>query len=80
MTMEMGTQVVRSEDRQLSMSESSNKVVTLRVRNGAAKVCKVCGQPIEFNRRTARQWDEVQYCTAVCRRNRHTSKCMPAAS
>jgi hypothetical protein len=33
-----------------------------------AKVCKVCGDGIARTRRAARDWERLQYCSAVCRR------------
>jgi hypothetical protein len=38
------------------------------------KLCTVCGHFILWRRRSAQTWDAVQYCSAVCRRNRHTHK------
>jgi hypothetical protein len=35
-----------------------------------AKVCQVCGAMIPVTRRTARNWEQIQFCSAVCRRNR----------
>jgi hypothetical protein len=37
-----------------------------------AKVCPVCGDLIPLTRRAARDWDQIQFCSAVCRRNRGT--------
>jgi hypothetical protein len=33
-----------------------------------AKVCKVCGEMIERTRRAKPDWNQIQYCSAVCRR------------
>jgi len=62
------------------MSESSNRVLALKRRRSAVKVCKVCGETIEFSRRTAREWEKVEFCSAVCRRNRHAAERLSAAS
>jgi len=80
MIMEMETEVRSFGDRQYPVPESNNKIVTLRRGKATTRLCTVCGDPIEFNRRTARDWEKVQYCSAVCRRNRHTSENMRAAS
>jgi hypothetical protein len=32
------------------------------------KLCKVCGGTIQWRRRLARNWHEVKYCSASCRR------------
>jgi len=80
MYMEIESEVARSGNRQFPVPEPKNRVVALRRGHPTTKLCQVCGEPIEFNRRTAREWEKVQYCSAVCRRNRHTAKRMPAAS
>jgi len=72
MNMETNTEV-RGLGNQFPVPESSNKIGASRRAQPAAKPCKTCGVPIECNRRTAREWDQVQYCSAVCRRNRHIS-------
>jgi len=36
----------------------------------ATKLCAVCGRLILWRRRSARTWDVLQFCSAVCRRNR----------
>jgi len=33
-----------------------------------ARVCKVCGDGIARTRRAARDWERIEYCSAVCRR------------
>jgi hypothetical protein len=33
-----------------------------------SKSCTVCGGAIHWRRRIARNWDEVMYCSASCRR------------
>jgi hypothetical protein len=61
------------------MPESSNMVLALKRRSSAVKACKV-REAIEFNRRTAREWNKVEYCSAVCRRNRQNAVRVSAAS
>jgi hypothetical protein len=34
------------------------------------KVCRVCGDLIPMTRRAARDWEQIQFCSAACRRNR----------
>ncbi|MBN9738911.1 DUF2256 and DUF3253 domain-containing protein [Pseudonocardia sp. P1] len=34
----------------------------------AEKTCAVCGRRIEWRRKWARDWDQVRYCSAGCRR------------
>lgn len=36
------------------------------------KSCAVCGRSIEWRKKWARDWDEVRYCSAACRRTRLT--------
>jgi hypothetical protein len=50
------------------MPESKDKISALKRGPVAAKVCKICGDVIAFTRRTARDWEKIQYCSAVCRR------------
>jgi hypothetical protein len=50
------------------MSEPREKIIVLKKSAVAAKVCKICGDVIAFTRRTARDWEKIQYCSAVCRR------------
>jgi hypothetical protein len=33
------------------------------------KTCATCGRRIEWRRKWARDWDEVRYCSAGCRRH-----------
>jgi hypothetical protein len=33
-----------------------------------AKVCVACGRTMLWRKRWERSWDEVQYCSAACRR------------
>jgi hypothetical protein len=48
--------------------------------NAAAKTCRVCGEAIEYTRRAARDWDRIEYCSAVCRRMRGSNGQIAAAS
>jgi hypothetical protein len=34
----------------------------------ATKTCAVCGRTITWRKKWARDWDEVRYCSAACRR------------
>jgi hypothetical protein len=34
----------------------------------AAKACVVCGRRIEWRKKWERDWDDVRYCSASCRR------------
>ena len=34
------------------------------------KVCQVCGDLIPMTRRAVRDWEQIQFCSAACRRNR----------
>lgn len=36
----------------------------------ASKVCGVCGRPFVWRKKWARNWDEVKYCSQLCRRQR----------
>jgi hypothetical protein len=38
--------------------------------NMRVKVCRVCGDLIPMTRRAARDWEQIQFCSAACRRNR----------
>jgi hypothetical protein len=62
------------------MPAPRDKIVALKRGSLPAKACKVCGESIEFTRRTARDWEAIKYCSAVCRRNRTTPQRMPMAS
>lgn len=33
-----------------------------------SKPCAVCGRPMTWRKRWARNWDEVKYCSDACRR------------
>ncbi|HZG19894.1 MAG TPA: DUF2256 domain-containing protein [Herbaspirillum sp.] len=35
-----------------------------------SKLCAVCGLPMSWRRKWARNWDEVKYCSDACRRKR----------
>jgi hypothetical protein len=59
---------------------SQGKVLPLKKESVAAKVCKVCGEMIAFTRRTARDWEKIQYCSAVCRRTGVSHQRMAEAS
>jgi hypothetical protein len=74
MKYEGDTEVRSLGNRQFPVPESSHTIVALRHATSVTKPCKTCGDPIEFNRRTAREWGKVQYCSAVCRRNRRISE------
>lgn len=34
------------------------------------KMCVVCARPFQWRKRWARVWDEVKYCSDLCRRRR----------
>ncbi len=36
------------------------------------KTCASCGRTIEWRKKWARSWDEVQYCSDACRRHKVT--------
>jgi hypothetical protein len=46
----------------LAMSQPGNP------RKSDNKSCPACGGTIHWRRRLARNWDEVMYCSASCRR------------
>lgn len=33
-----------------------------------SKPCVVCGRPMTWRRRWARNWEQVKYCSEACRR------------
>ena len=39
----------------------------------AEKTCTVCGRRIEWRKKWERNWDEIRYCSAACRRDRVTA-------
>ena len=44
---------------------------TKRVSNAHPdKVCRSCGRRIEWRKKWERSWDDVEYCSASCRRTR----------
>ena len=50
------------------MADKSEGIHVVKKESLPAKVCRVCGDVIERTRRAARDWDRIQYCSAVCRR------------
>nr|WP_253958841.1 DUF2256 domain-containing protein [Paraburkholderia fungorum] len=34
------------------------------------KLCVVCGLPMSWRRRWARNWSDVKYCSDACRRSK----------
>lgn len=50
------------------MSNGPKRIYEMKRPNLPAKLCKVCGDVIARTRRVAREWERVQYCSAVCRR------------
>ncbi|WP_160131021.1 DUF2256 domain-containing protein [Kordia antarctica] len=36
-----------------------------------SKLCKVCQLPFNWRKKWERVWDEVQYCSERCRRNKN---------
>ncbi|MBC8753415.1 DUF2256 domain-containing protein [Kordia sp. YSTF-M3] len=37
-----------------------------------SKICKVCQKPFNWRKKWERVWDEVQYCSERCRRNKNS--------
>jgi len=37
-----------------------------------SKPCVVCGLPMSWRKRWAKNWSEVKYCSEACRRNKDT--------
>lgn len=37
---------------------------------GDEKTCEACGRRIEWRKKWERDWDEVRYCSAACRRRK----------
>ncbi|HRK30288.1 MAG TPA: DUF2256 domain-containing protein [Tepidisphaeraceae bacterium] len=35
-----------------------------------SKLCTVCHRPMTWRRKWAKNWDEVKYCSAACRRDK----------
>jgi hypothetical protein len=50
------------------MSNGSNRVYEMKKPNLPAKLCRFCGDMIARTRRVAREWERIEYCSAVCRR------------
>jgi hypothetical protein len=65
------------------MSDEPNRIDAVRASNKEAlpaKVCKVCGDAIARTRRALRDWEHIQYCSAVCRRTGGAHARMAVAS
>ena len=62
------------------MSYGRKKVYEMKRPNLPAKLCKVCGDMIAKTRRVAREWERIQYCSAVCRRMASAQERIAAAS
>ncbi len=62
------------------MSSGTKKIYEMKKPNLPAKLCKVCGDMIAKTRRVAREWDRIQYCSAVCRRMASVEERIAAAS
>lgn len=62
------------------MSKHLDGIHVVKKESQAAKPCKVCGDTILRTRRVARDWDQIQYCSAVCRRMDSTHERIAAAS
>ncbi|PKY10878.1 hypothetical protein B1757_07985 [Acidithiobacillus marinus] len=44
------------------------------------KLCVVCHRPFAWRKRWRRCWDEVRYCSAACRKQKHSVRNPPDAS
>jgi len=62
------------------MSDGPKKIYEISRANLPAKLCKVCGDVIARTRRVAREWERIQYCSAVCRRTGSAEQRIAAAS
>jgi hypothetical protein len=62
------------------MSHESKRVYEMKKPKLSAKLCKICGDIIARTRRVAREWERIQYCSAVCRRMASAQKRVAAAS
>jgi hypothetical protein len=51
-----------------TMTDEPKRIVEMKKVSLPMKVCRVCGDVIARTRRAARDWDHIQYCSAVCRR------------
>jgi hypothetical protein len=52
----------------------------LQKSNSPVKVCQVCGDMIPMTRRAARDWEQIQFCSAVCRRSNRLQQPQAKAS
>jgi hypothetical protein len=63
------------------MSNAPKRIYEMKKPNLApAKLCKACGDMIARTRRVAREWERIQYCSAVCRRMGSAQQRMVPAS
>ncbi|MGN6388649.1 MAG: DUF2256 domain-containing protein [Burkholderiaceae bacterium] len=53
------------------MTTSSNRNAGFRGNKAAlpTKPCAVCGRPMSWRRKWARNWEAVKYCSEACRRH-----------
>jgi hypothetical protein len=63
-----------------TMSHGAKKIYEMKKPHLPAKLCKVCGDMIARTRRVAREWERIQYCSAVCRRMATAQERIAAAS
>jgi hypothetical protein len=49
---------------------ASNKEVRAHM---ADKTCLVCGLPMQWRKKWAKNWDDVKYCSERCRRQRRNA-------
>lgn len=45
-----------------------------------SKPCAVCGRPMTWRKKWAKNWDEVNYCSDACRKKRGASDAATARS
>jgi hypothetical protein len=62
------------------MSYGTKNIYEMKKPSLPAKLCKVCGDMIAKTRRVAREWERIQYCSAVCRRMASAHERIAAAS
>ena len=63
------------------MAATPKKLIAIpRKPSLSEKVCKVCGDVIERTRRAARDWEQIEYCSAACRRSGVAQSRMATAS
>jgi hypothetical protein len=62
------------------VSNSVENSFAARTENFPVKECQVCGELIPMTRRTARDWEQIQFCSAACRRNGHVPSPIAKAS